>query len=269
MSTPNTPGIYGRIKDNLSMIVLLPTLLGGIWQLAELLCIHPSCIRFFSVTQLIPDGLLILSVLLLICLLNVLIIQLPKWAVHTILGSGSMAGNNKEQPDQEGIKPVHPVFGKDEIKVVITFSLSVIMLSHYFWVDTLQAAFKGKRISLWGIMKITVFCPLIFLMLKLIYQKIRAHFSPAVEIIICIVLVISLAPSIMLFLFCLKVFHNSFLLPENFKNTTNITPTSTPAREIIYFNDKYIFLNRKDGQYPDTIEVRKFEDFIQNTSPQP
>ena len=51
-----------RIKDNLSMIVLLPTLLGGAWQLFELSSISTSFVRFFSVGQLIGDGILILFI---------------------------------------------------------------------------------------------------------------------------------------------------------------------------------------------------------------
>ena len=54
------------IKSNLALIILVPTMLGGIWQLLELLNISPSFIRFFSVSQLIPDGLLILFILLII-----------------------------------------------------------------------------------------------------------------------------------------------------------------------------------------------------------
>ena len=54
------------IKSNLALIILVPTMLGGIWQLLELLNISSSFIRFFSVSQLIPDGLLILFILLII-----------------------------------------------------------------------------------------------------------------------------------------------------------------------------------------------------------
>ena len=50
------------IKDNLSIIVLLPTFVGGTWQLFELSSISTSFIRFFSVGQLIGDGVLILFV---------------------------------------------------------------------------------------------------------------------------------------------------------------------------------------------------------------
>ena len=51
---------------DLSLIILLPTFLGGIWQLLELSSISTSFIRFFSISQLIPDGLLILFIFIII-----------------------------------------------------------------------------------------------------------------------------------------------------------------------------------------------------------
>ena len=50
------------IKEYLSFILIIPTFLGGIWQIIELSSISISFIRFFSVTQLIADGLLIIVV---------------------------------------------------------------------------------------------------------------------------------------------------------------------------------------------------------------
>jgi hypothetical protein len=47
------------IKNNISLLVLLPTVAGGLWQLLELLSLGTPYIRFFSLTQLVPDGLLI------------------------------------------------------------------------------------------------------------------------------------------------------------------------------------------------------------------
>ncbi|WP_339848290.1 hypothetical protein [uncultured Dokdonia sp.] len=51
---------YEWIKDNLNLIIFVPTLLGGLWQLIELSNISSAYIRFFSITQVVPDGLLIL-----------------------------------------------------------------------------------------------------------------------------------------------------------------------------------------------------------------
>lgn len=42
------------------MILIVPTILGGLWQILELSSISTSYIRFFSVTQIVPDGLLVL-----------------------------------------------------------------------------------------------------------------------------------------------------------------------------------------------------------------
>ncbi|MFW1893046.1 hypothetical protein [Acinetobacter geminorum] len=50
-----------KIKDNLPVIFIIPTTIGGIWQLFELSAFGISYIRFFSVPQLLPDGLLIIS----------------------------------------------------------------------------------------------------------------------------------------------------------------------------------------------------------------
>jgi len=47
-------------KENLSLLVIIPTLIGGIFQLVKLASIHTSYIRFFSVSQVVADGLTVL-----------------------------------------------------------------------------------------------------------------------------------------------------------------------------------------------------------------
>lgn len=47
-------------KKYLSLIILFPATIGGLWQLIELALISPSYIRFFSISQIVPDGLLVL-----------------------------------------------------------------------------------------------------------------------------------------------------------------------------------------------------------------
>jgi len=53
---------YLHLKDNLSIIILIPTIIGGIWQLLELSSISTSFIRFFSISQLVADGILVLFI---------------------------------------------------------------------------------------------------------------------------------------------------------------------------------------------------------------
>lgn len=46
------------------MIIIIPTLLGGIWQAIELWSLGMPYIRFFSTSQLIPDGLIIIFMII-------------------------------------------------------------------------------------------------------------------------------------------------------------------------------------------------------------
>ena len=51
---------FSFVKRNINLIVILPALFGGLWQVVELASMSFSFIRFFSVGQIIPDGLLVL-----------------------------------------------------------------------------------------------------------------------------------------------------------------------------------------------------------------
>jgi hypothetical protein len=57
------------IKENLSIIAIVPLILGGFWQVASLASMSPAYIRFFSVTQQIADGLVILFTLTILFIL--------------------------------------------------------------------------------------------------------------------------------------------------------------------------------------------------------
>lgn len=57
------------LRQNLSVLIIIPAFLGGVWQLFELTSISISYIRFFSITQIVPDGLLIIYLLFVLVLL--------------------------------------------------------------------------------------------------------------------------------------------------------------------------------------------------------
>lgn len=48
------------LNENIATIAIIPTVFGGIWQILKLGRISISMIRFFSISQLISDGLIIL-----------------------------------------------------------------------------------------------------------------------------------------------------------------------------------------------------------------
>jgi len=57
------------INRNLTIILIVPSLIGGFWQFLILNLIDTSYLRFFSVTQALSDGLIILLFLTVIYLL--------------------------------------------------------------------------------------------------------------------------------------------------------------------------------------------------------
>ena len=58
--------LYKNNKDFFPIIILIPTIIGGIWQILELMTIDPSFLRFFSISQLVSDGILIITLLTII-----------------------------------------------------------------------------------------------------------------------------------------------------------------------------------------------------------
>lgn len=52
----------GFYRDNWSMFVFIPAAVGGIFQLLHLWSMDPSFVRFFSVDQVIPDGLMFIFI---------------------------------------------------------------------------------------------------------------------------------------------------------------------------------------------------------------
>lgn len=67
---------YDFINANLSLIVLVPTVLGSIWQIVQISRLNISYLRFFSPSQVVVDGVLILSLIFITYLLFELIRQM-------------------------------------------------------------------------------------------------------------------------------------------------------------------------------------------------
>ncbi|MGK6343593.1 hypothetical protein ACMGDK_15255 [Chryseobacterium sp. DT-3] len=67
---------YTLIKENIALIVVIPSVLGGLEQLLRLFMIQPEMVRFFSVSQVIPDGLAIIIMTTLLFIIFYLWIRL-------------------------------------------------------------------------------------------------------------------------------------------------------------------------------------------------
>ncbi|MFB6456194.1 hypothetical protein ACE38W_13055 [Chitinophaga sp. Hz27] len=259
------------IKDILSIIVVLPTIFGGIWQLLELICINPAYIRFFSVTQLVPDGLLILSIILSGGLMYLIVIVLPQRLARLPFKQDEKLKESYSYDDDNQIANAEFKLDKKEMLTAVTFfSAAIVVYSHSLWVRVLQLVITRKKISMPEILELTITLPFILLLLKLIYKNVKAYLPDAIKLILQLIAFLSLGGFLLVIGFSVIVFHNSFSLPGNFKNLGNIMNkeqvTSIPnsTSEIIYFNDKYIFIKIKYTTGIDSIEVKKFDEFLED-----
>lgn len=230
-------GVVDFVKNHLSTIILIPAFVGGIWQLIELMSISMPYIRFFSISQIVPDGLLILMFLSFV-------------GISTMLPAFLDAILPKKKDRSNEVVVASETKLKRENKKNITFIL------FYFFV------FYGLGIAY-------------FTYLYQFFQsKSSLNLHASMALVICLIcnallikcsnlLAISNKENLKLFnipllalymligyFFCQRI-HNTFLLTDNLDNIENVQcvlkqkyPHS--KNEILYFNDKYIFIDVTD-----------------------
>lgn len=230
-----------KIKKHLPLILLVPTILGGLWQIIELSKISISYIRFFSPTQLLPDGLLILFALIILYV-----------AYAFIDWKSSIYKPNIFSP---------------LIRIVI-FTVILFMI----WEQELDASIMIiKIIAVIFIVKNLHILIIIFYKSKL-FQKIEKYFldKPILKELVLapfqLLAVVILIGLVVIPAYLFSFFHNSYVLPKNLKNLENIQMSlkveDYNQSKILYFNDKYIFIEHSNGDKNISVEVLMFEELF-------
>jgi hypothetical protein len=226
------------IKSNLALIILVPTMLGGIWQLLELINISPLFIRFFSVSQLIPDGLLILFILLIIYTFGKLALN---WSLKKV-------------------KNGYSIFSKIVVSILCLYHLVI-----FFLIIFNKGTVGLVTISLACFCFIVVAVYMFSFIKKSKIEKFINKKSFGKEILYLLFLF-----SFVFFSFStFKVFHESFLLPKNWRNIKELECRISKDKNIdsfrlLYFNDKYFFVELTLLNDVKEIETIKFETITEN-----
>lgn len=249
--------IKSDIKENLSVIVLIPSVLGGIWQVLELLNIGLPYLRFFSLSQLISDGLTIaITIVIFIILYRV---ANPKKFVQSLFdGSGDRI----------------PTF---LLVILIIFPLIVVVFYNDLYNDDNQFTFLDYiNLSIPLLILIGAFIRLFFRMyLKIdknvyaikvikyhiqnqthIYENVKLFFGFVIQIILLFVFI-----AIIKFrdlIYTSPNLENIKLAKENVNKNLN----KSLKTEILYFNDKYIFMeiHERDIKESKKIIIYKTDD---------
>ncbi|QPH38893.1 hypothetical protein [Pedobacter endophyticus] len=265
---------YEWLQKHIGTIVLLPTLIGGIWQIFELGALGTPYIRFFSVSQLVSDGLLVCYVLLWMGTMAAIQIYDKELAGFIIRKRITL-----ENIDQEESEPVFEESRKiSSIKLIVSLTLISAFL-YYFAYPKVKTVIDTQTLTISYLMDFTYYSIFIFVVLKgikvLFLQATGSHAFFAkhnVQNVLRIIIAIAVIVLIYFSIYFLHIFHNSFLMPSSFRNLEYVTckiKQSNPGikkSEIEYFNDKYIFFKLTYPNNINKIEVISFESFLEANS---
>jgi hypothetical protein len=250
---------YKKIKENLSIIILFPALLGSIWQIIELSRISTSFIRFFSVSQLVADGALILFLFF----FTYLGLRLTKF----FLKEKNFAIGTKEEESLRW-KPTLVLFllTGTMIGALLIPSFADLYRENRLSPAALLTVVPGTVIILTLFVKSTVSLLTAFGLRGsgIPNKDLKQFIDGIIGLTFCVL-------ALKLLLFLTSAFHKSFTMPENVVNIKNIkcklTNRSVPVKqlEILYFNDKYLFVQFKEKDST-LIEVLPFEDFMNSAA---
>lgn len=251
-------GGLNNFNTYLNLIIILPAVLGGLWQLIELSRISFSFIRFFSVTQIIPDGLLVLLILTIFSLSVCILIYLLK----------KLDSDEETEDDQ-------PEKGNAFLSIIfmVLFFGCIVLVSYcndYFIrnIESILSLFLYLPINI-----IITLLAFIFVNYSRMYCKDILALKHLEKIASKIGLIFLIVQGYMFIAFMIQ-FHNVFLLPAELKNVDNLLckaekVDANATFEILYSNDKYIFLrchkfttDRNGAKKQSEIRIFKFDELL-------
>lgn len=207
------------LKEYLSIIIVVPAFIGGLWQAIELMSISVPYIRFFSISQIVPDGILIL--LFMFCAL------LPFFF--------SMVMRYFFEPQKEINK-------RKKLKYGVHILLTFLVLSITYYLLNLRETNTVKSV----LAETTIITCIIYGVYDFQNREYNSSdfFGKAMYKLLNIPIFILYI--VVGYYFCNQI-HKTFTITNNLENIKNIKEGiahkfPNTKQEIIYFNDKYIFI---------------------------
>jgi hypothetical protein len=237
------------LKDHLNLVLIVPGILGGVWQILELSSLSISFVRFFSVTQLIADGLLILLIAFNIFVYFLMV----KFMLRFVL---SAKLPEPEVKDDTFIKPSKNLFDTRpgiNVTIMIVIMTGVMVLIKHVPIKTLQDL----------VFYITTGF-LVTIVITVIYYRHSKEAKKKHEMVNIGFLFVFVMNLFFIFQLCHHI-HNLYLIPKNLLNVNQLKERMArdfpqDTIEIAYINDNYIFLRCKNKKVP--VDSTKDERYI-------
>ena len=268
---------YSSFRENIGIILSVPTFIGGFWQIMELARLDTSYVRFFSISQLIADGLLILFVMLIYSLSGSIVFLMNKDFLRKLFLNRSVDNTNEMADEKFILKDErHKSWKKPAWFVIIVITIIFIYFLNSFdssdWKQIITYGDFLRPTNIFFILLILsgillIVCAFVSSVFTVVGYKLNLHnrifrkllnnlrvFIPA----ICLLTIIKV-PSL---------FHKAFLMPGNLKNKililqkAKMNNPSSKSVEIAYFNDKFVFIEVNYANNTKQIEVMQFENLF-------
>lgn len=250
------------IQTYFAQLLFIPLLLGGIMQIIILFLISPQAIRFFSATQAVSDGLFFLTVVGLYILAVFFFIVLSIFSGLAVTDFSKVKWKDKNEPELTPYKYSHEAM---PFYVHIIVFLCVLLCYYFLFIKHPEnfnfAEFKmSKIITLLGIAVALNFALSINLM-RFIYVGKVYYFSKNENVFLALNFFLCLISVLIFSLFSSQ----QNMLFQNFKRIEEKYCCENNGHvEILYFNDKYIFIKRKCDNENEQIIIEKFDALFEN-----
>lgn len=270
------------VTENLTVILLVPTLLGGLWQLAELASIGVPYIRFFSVSQMVSDGLLMLFILGVIIYSSFIFINpaLKYWLGEYVYLPDT-SNDSDSFTDKKWIRKIpYNGFTKWISIFFILLALAGIAVA-IFWSSGLINPFKtyigddrttadslflflSWFISGMVIVMMTIGSLVASFGYQLVMNEPRKRRVKGLFLALVIIVGFGSYRPVA------RYFHRSFHVSDNFKNIEYVKSKvlannpNSKSWSFEYFNDQYLFIKITDSAGKEKIEVFEFDTLFAN-----
>lgn len=233
------------VKEYLPLIVILPAILGGLWQIIALASMSIAYIRFFSATQLIADGVLAILVIFpwLVC---AYFYNISREEFYVTLKEAKKSFPKIKYYTRKGLMSL--------LYMILMIAIVYFLLPH-----TLKT--NNEFIKYFGIIP---FVFIIIFMLDAIFFNngfvmiLDKIFNSKIFKMPLIFLLSMLFLVILPFLFDFR-----FYMPRNLENLENLEKYNPDKNaKLRYFNDKYIFIEHKKEDNSTSIQVVPFEELF-------
>lgn len=226
-------GVLSFLKEYLSVIIIVPAFIGGLWQAMELINISYPFLRFFSISQIVADGVLILSFFLIALLPNAISYVFQKMFDFT---------KHKSEKEEEITEEKKEQNRKRDVRISFIIFCILLIAGVIYFLFNMGSKNKAADLNI-SVMLATTFIYGLNMLLNFCY--VPSNFVGKEIFKFCNILIFLFYLIVGVY-FC-KQIHNTFLLTDNLDNIKNINylldeKYPDEQKEILYFNDKYIFI---------------------------